>query len=381
MFSFFKSKKKRINQNTTNKSIHDCPNIERGKSSLPEKPSYAVRGKLTDEKIHLGSYFLHSEDREEIYLVFTDDAWFIQSEAMWPVHRGASNGGQSKNKLDANYFITNNICTLDDLLSHIYRGNLAPCREILQKNNDVLMLMEELLKKHTVPNYVVDEISLLIDFNDDHTGIVIHKCFSVDKDIINIPDFIENYPVVEFGKQAFVGMNCRKIRLPNTLKNVYGIGDCKQLREITIPASAEKCCSFNGCNSLENIFVSDQNKYFSSDDGVLYTYDKKTLIRCPEGKKGMLKMSDKTTSTGSWACSSCKLLTDITISYGLTEIGMDSFANCTNIKAFYLPDSIVEISWGAFANIDRKKIFCKEGSYAYEYLENNFSNPHWHYKY
>ncbi len=378
---FFRPKKKQIQKTSADKSILDCPNAERKTSALQAKPSYAVHGKLTDEKIHLGSYFLNPGDREECYLVFTEDMWHLQEDAVWPVHRGASNGGQSKNKLGANYFINNNIYTLDDLLSQIYRGNLAPCREIIQKHNDVLMLLEELVKKNSAPNYMFDDISLLIDFNDEHTGIIIHKCFSTEKDIINIPDFIENFPVVAFGNRAFEGMNCRELRLPNTLKDVNGICDCKHLREITIPASAEKCCPFLGCSSLENIFVSDKNKCFSSDAGVLYTHDKKTLIRCPEGKKGILKMSDKTTSTDSWACSGCKLLTDITISCTLAEIGMESFANCTNITAFYLPDSIVKISWGAFANINRKKIFCKEGCYAYEYLEKNFSNPCWHGKY
>lgn len=350
-------------------------------SAHSKEPKHIVRGKLSNNKIHLGSYILNPGDREDCYLIFEDERWYIQSEALWPVHRGASNGGQSKNALDTGYLIFNNIFTLEDLLLNIYRGNLKPCREQLQAHPEVLMLLDELVKAKTAPNYIADGISLLWDYDKQHDGIVIHKCFSMNIDVIEIPEIIENYPVVAFGHRAFVDIPCSKLILPSTINELNGISGCKNITEITIPDSTEKCCAFLGCVSLENIYVSDRNKNFCSIDGVLYTRDLKTIVRCPEGKTGTIIMSDETTNLDSWSFANCQHLTAISFSNVLAKIGMDAFKNCKNITELILPDSIDSISWGAFANIERNKIVCKEGSYAHDYLEKNFSNPYWHGKY
>lgn len=346
-----------------------------------ENPLYTVKGYINEQKIHLGSYFLNPGDWEECYLVFENNDWYLNRESWWPVHRGASNGGKFSKKLNAGYLIFNNIYTLDDLLEHIYRGNIAPCFEQLKTHKNVLSLLDELVKSKLTPNYDVDGLSLLWEYDESQTGIIIYKCFSCNRDAIVVPSKINNCPVVAFGHRAFVGMMCRELILPDTLKELNGIAGCKHITEITIPPLTKECCSFLGCDSLENIFVADGNTSFSSVDGVLYTHDHTELLRCPPRKSGLLRISDKTTSLGSYACADCQLLTDVILPSTLTEIGLDAFQNCVNISAFVLPDSITKIEWGAFANIDRNRIICKEGSYAHNYLDKNFSNPNWQGKY
>ena len=350
-------------------------------SARGEKPQYKVNGYIDKQQIHLGSYFLNSGDREECYLVFENNDWYLNRVAEWPVHRGASNGGQSTCKLDSGYLIANNIYELDDLLRQIYRGDIAPCLELLQAHKDVLALLDELVKSKTQPNYNADGLSLLWDFNAQHDGIIIHKCFSRDKDTIEVPDTIENYPVVAFGSRAFTDMNCHELKLPNALKELDGISGCKHIKDITIPAMTEKCCPFLGCDPLENIFVAEGNAFFCSIDGVLYTYDHTTLVRCPTRKRGLLRVSDRTKRLGSWACADCLFLTEVVLPKGLTEIEMYAFENCTRISALKLPNHVTEIGWGAFANMNRNQIICRKDTYAYDYLERNFSNPYWHGKY
>ncbi len=374
-------KQKVVPQNADATSTSNEEAIQNKSISQPlinnENASYIVRGKISEDKIHLGSYISNPGDREDCYLVFEDNIWYIQSEALWPVHRGASNGGQRKNALDSGYFVFNDILTIDDLLSHIYRGNLKPCRAQLQTHTDILSLLSKLIEEKTAPNYIINGLSLLWDYNRDHSGVVIHKCFSSDQDTIEIPEIIENYPVVALGHRSFVDNSCRKLILPSTIREINGISGCSNITEILIPEAAEKCCPFLNCVSLKNIFVSEKNKNFRSIDGVLYTYDLKTLVRCPQGRSGKIILPDVTTTLDSWSFSKCQHLTSVTFSNVLAKIGMYAFKNCKNISEFILPDSVAEISWGAFANIDRYRIICKEGSFAYNYLVKNFSNPYW----
>ena len=44
--------------------------------------------------------------------------------------------------------------------------------------------------------------------------------------------------------------------------------------------------AFDGCNNLKEINISNDNSYFSSEDGVLYNKNKTTLIKFPKAKEG-----------------------------------------------------------------------------------------------
>lgn len=94
-------------------------------------------------------------------------------------------------------------------------------------------------------------------------------------------------------------------------------------KEITIPKTVEFIwdAALN-CSTLETITVSDDNPYFSSENGVLYTKNKFTLIKYPEGKGGLLDNDYKVNE-------SCKIIAlyafyntkvrKITVSEGVTE--------------------------------------------------------------
>ena len=63
-----------------------------------------------------------------------------------------------------------------------------------------------------------------------------------------------------------------------------------------------------------------------------------------------ITMPDSVTEIGEWAFSNCKNLTEITIPDGVTEIGDSAFLGCKRLAEITIPDSVTEIGGGAFSN-------------------------------
>lgn len=62
------------------------------------------------------------------------------------------------------------------------------------------------------------------------------------------------------------------------------------LTSIYIPESVEKISiyEFFNCNQLKDINVSEANPVHASEDGVLYSKDMTTLIKCPGGRSSFI---------------------------------------------------------------------------------------------
>ncbi|MBQ8447326.1 MAG: leucine-rich repeat domain-containing protein, partial [Clostridia bacterium] len=80
-----------------------------------------------------------------------------------------------------------------------------------------------------------------------------------------IPEYIDGLEVTAIGNSAF--------------------SHCKSLTSITIPEGVTSIgnSAFYNCSSLTSITVSDGNRAYKSIDGVLCTYDKKTIVCYPAG--------------------------------------------------------------------------------------------------
>lgn len=93
--------------------------------------------------------------------------------------------------------------------------------------------------------------------------------------------------------------------------------------EITIPETVEFIwdASLN-CSTLETITVSEDNPYFSSENGVLYTKNKLTLIKYPESKGGIFNSDYQVNKAckiiALYAFYNCKVKT-ITVTEGVLE--------------------------------------------------------------
>lgn len=137
-----------------------------------------------------------------------------------------------------------------------------------------------------------------------------------------------------------------------------------------------------GNTNIENIDINPKNKYYTSIDGIVYTADKKTLIRCPVGKSGKVVIPDGVTTIGRHAFRSCKIsevvipdsvteigisafteshIQDFTLGKGMTYIGKYMFSTCKNIKHIHIPSHIKEIMSSAFSACNAEDIVLDEG--------------------
>ena len=135
------------------------------------------------------------------------------------------------------------------------------------------------------------------------------------------------------GKYAFMG--CTKLKsvtLPEGLREIQNnvFSNCSALNDILLPASLEVLGSnaFNGCSSLVAFRVHPSNAYFSTDDnGVLFNYDKTSLIIYPGGAAP----------------------TSYTVPDSVTKIEIHAFAKAQYLQYVYIPQTTTSINDVAFA--------------------------------
>ena len=170
---------------------------------------------------------------------------------------------------------------------------------------------------------------------------------------------------------------------------------CDVLNSITMPDSVERIGknTFGHCYGLTAINVSEKNPTYTSENGILYDKNKRTLIRCPGGKAGELIIPDSVEFIGEYAVSRCLALTDITIPASVQSIGdsafyYNSFTNiiipdsvqsigdsaffrCAFLNNITIPASVMSIGKGALEWCGNITVFCVKDSYAETYAKEN----------
>ena len=158
--------------------------------------------------------------------------------------------------------------------------------------------------------------------------------------------------VISIGEFAFFGCsNLTSIILPNSITKIgqCAFSYCSNLTSITIPNSIISIGddAFRDCGLIN---VDKDNKYFSSENGILFNKDKSELIYYPNMKKEnsyIIPNSVKTIKNN--AFENCSNLTNITIPNSVTNIGEYSFANCDNLVNITIPNSVKSIGDYAFS--------------------------------
>ena len=150
----------------------------------------------------------------------------------------------------------------------------------------------------------------------------------------------------------------KKVILGDNVKEIYGEGPfsgafsgCTALESVKIPAGviSIRPGAFYRCTSLTNIDVPNDNKYYSSLEGILFNKDKTEILCYPLGKTELTySIPNGITSIGDYAFYACNALKSVTIPYGVTSIGISAFGRCTSITNATIPDSVTHIGWGAF---------------------------------
>ena len=172
---------------------------------------------------------------------------------------------------------------------------------------------------------------------------------------INLPENL-----IEIGSWAFSGCSSLKtISIPNSVTDIeYGaFQNCSSLVSIYIPESVtefdEVGFIFSDASSLQSINISENNPYFKSIDGVVYSKDGRNLICYPEGKSDL----------------------KFNIPINVTKISSGAFHNNNSLTSIYIPENVLDIEYYAVAYCDELSIYCESNTPQQGWETNwNYSN-------
>ena len=169
---------------------------------------------------------------------------------------------------------------------------------------------------------------------------------STVRDTVTVPDEIDGMPVTVISDFSIANAE--------TLKTIY-IG--KNVREIGAWAMTNN-------QRLQAFEVDEENEYFTSVDGVLYTKDLKTIVAYPPCKGVEKDSSNRVISSEagesytildgvetirSKAFYKCGYLKEVVIPDSVKYIEEKAFHYCSSMEGFLLPDGLLEIGQDAFA--------------------------------
>lgn len=170
--------------------------------------------------------------------------------------------------------------------------------------------------------------------------------------VVDIPDTIDGMPVVAIDSWSY----------------------CPDLEKITIPANVTDIAlsTFQSFSGLREIVVDENNRNYSSDEGVLFNKEKTELITCPVNKQGEYTVPDgikninpnafygsnlekvvlpeSLEKISEYAFTFCGLLEDISIPENVQVISDFAFAECVSLESLRLPKSVETLGQGVFAS-------------------------------
>ena len=246
---------------------------------------------------------------------------------------------------------------------------VSPYNEIYTSIDGVLFSKD----MKTLINYPQGKSGSEYTVPDSVTSLEAYSFFSCDSlERVFIPD-----SVTQIGDCAFY--NCVKlanISIPSTVKSIGErvFENCEKLTSIIIPdtvTSIEErafyCCSemtsifipasvssignnaFGNCDKLKEITVSDDNKYYTSNEGVLFDKSMSKLICYPEGKEGTsYTIPESVTSLEPYALQGSSLNT-IQLPNKLTLIREGALSYMSGISSINIPENVTDIEPNAFA--------------------------------
>ncbi|MBE7067946.1 MAG: hypothetical protein E7381_01450 [Clostridiales bacterium] len=135
---------------------------------------------------------------------------------------------------------------------------------------------------------------------------------------------------------VFTGMSYLKtLNLSSSFSQISTIGNQQQSNFL-----------FDNCTKLEAVNIPEENQYFKSVDGVVFTKDGKTLVYYPRAKKiGNLVEGSTTAYDGVYVTPA-----------GVQTIGTYAFKSNSNIKELVVSADLLFIGWESFASSSVAKL-------------------------
>ena len=165
--------------------------------------------------------------------------------------------------------------------------------------------------------------------------------------------------VTSIGNSAFSGCNSlTSITIPDSVTSIGdGAFESCNLTNLIIPKSVNYIGGgFACCETLTSISVESSNKYLLSENGILFSKDKKTLLAYPPAKDGATYvLPNYVTTIGSYAFAKCRNLSSISLHNNVTIIGEGAFTLCTGLTCIEIPNGIKRIYESTFSRCNNLK--------------------------
>jgi hypothetical protein len=136
--------------------------------------------------------------------------------------------------------------------------------------------------------------------------------------------------IINNGEELFVETrNIKSLTIGDTVKSIVGLEHCALLTDVTI---------------------SENNEWYTTFEGHVYSKDKKTFVAYVKGKnENSFTIPYFVTTIGSGAFYGVENLTNIEIPASVTMIGGDAFCDCVNLTKIEIPNGITAIEGGVFS--------------------------------
>ncbi len=208
---------------------------------------------------------------------------------------------------------------------------------------------------YTYGNYIYtlksDGTASIIKYNGSDSELIIpakinghivttigSSAFSFNKTLvkISIPD-----SVITIDEFAFYMTGLTSLVIPNSVEYIgaHAFGVCNDLITVNISASVKTIsdAAFDLCKNLMEINVNDNNPYYLSIDGVVYSKNQNQLVFYPPAKDGAsFTVPDHVTIIRTRAFTYNQKLTDITLSSNVSNIMNDAFVACEKLVNIYV---------------------------------------------